>query len=138
AFGKYAASMWSMLTPHAVADDISPTTPAMSSMVSGTMTVGPAAAPVPLKFALTARCLPESRGATLSDTSPLQAQLADSAMGGFLTTSFVEPDAYGALLAMDRPVAVITGVDIVDALRARGIATPHDAERWLGTHFGAF
>lgn len=134
-FGRYAAAIWSMLTPNAIADTISPTSADGASTILGTISVGAATAPVPLRFSLEARCFPESRGATVSDIEALLPHLESSAVGAFMTTSYIEPACYDALTTLERPVAVITGTDLANALLARGVDTPSDVRRYLGSHF---
>ena len=87
--------------------------------------VGPRSDPVAISFALEAKCYaPFSNSVGVREVARLISRIKHRDFGVFVTTSFVNDQAYREVREDGHPVVFITGRDIIDILRDEGIRTP--------------
>jgi len=97
--------------------------------------LGPEADPIPLDFALEAKCYGPDNGVGVRELSRLISRLRHRQFGVLVTTSYLAPQAYEELRKDDHPVVVISARDIIDILRRHGIGTPAQVDAWLDREF---
>lgn len=83
------------------------------------------------EFALEAKAYGLKNGVGVSELSRLISRLRHRQFGVLLTTSYLSQQAYIELREDRHPVVVISGVDIVEVLRAKGIRSPAQVAQWL-------
>jgi hypothetical protein len=101
----------------------------------GVLRVGPDRDAVELDFALEAKRYSPTTGAGVHDVARLVSRIRHRMFGVFVTTSYLDRQAYQELRADGHPVVVISGRDITDILRANGYATPSAVAEWLSANF---
>lgn len=97
----------------------------------GKYRIGPAQSGLMVDFAVEAKCWGLKNGCGVRATSRLISRLRHRQFGIFITTSFVDEQAYSEILEDEHPVLVLSGRDIVDILFNAGISTIPDLSRWL-------
>ncbi|MDU0205815.1 restriction endonuclease [Paenibacillus sp. MAH-36] len=86
-------------------------------------------------FALEAKCKKLDSGSGVRETSRLIARLRYRQFGIFVTTSYVNQQAYEEIKVDGHPVIIICGEDIVKILEIRGLRTPIQVKQWLQINF---
>lgn len=82
-------------------------------------------------FALEAKCHQLNVGSGVRETSRLIARLRHRQFGIFITTSYVDVQAYKEIIEDQHPVIIICGVDIARILIHSGINSTILLENWL-------
>lgn len=80
-------------------------------------------------FALEAKCYSISNSVGVKETSRLISRIKHREFGVFVTTSYVAKQAYEEIIEDNHPIAIISGVDIIDILFKNDIT---DANRLIG------
>lgn len=84
-----------------------------------------------VEFALEAKCHEPGSGNGVGDTSRLISRLRHRQFGVFVTTSYVQRQAYKEIKQDDHPVLVLSGGDIAKILIESGRKTTEDVESWI-------
>lgn len=134
-FERCAADLWTMVAPSASIDSITRRSRDGGRDALGRYSIGPAADRVDLSFALEAKCYQPSHGASVRDMARLISRIKHREFGVFVTTSFLSLQAYEELREDRHPVVVLSGGDIVNALKSRQTGTPEETARWLSTQY---
>ncbi len=98
----------------------------------GRYRIGTGRTAITVEFALEAKCKAVDSGSGVRDTARLIARLRHRQFGVFVTTSFVNRQAYAEILEDGHPVLILTGTDIVEILIASDISTLAKLHAWLG------
>lgn len=99
----------------------------------GTMNVGPESDPLPLEFALEAKCYGIANSVGVKETSRLISRLRTHQFGVFVTTSYLAKQAYTEIREDKHPVVVVTGADIIRILQRHGVTNKLSLHKWLET-----
>jgi hypothetical protein len=86
-------------------------------------------------FALEAKCKQFTNGSGVRETSRLISRLRYRQFGIFITTSYVNKQAYEEIKTDGHPVVIISGEDIAKILEGRGLRTVDDVKQWLLKNF---
>jgi len=134
-FEACAAQLWMMLAP--ATEEIELTRPSRDGGrdAIGQYAVGPPDDRVRIDFALEAKCYGPLNSVGVRDVSRLISRLRHRQFGVFMTTSFVNRQAYQEVRDDGHPVAIVTGRDIVELLKRRGWGTPTAVQTWLDVQF---
>ena len=97
--------------------------------------IGPPSDPIRVEFALEAKCYKLSKGNGVEQTSRLIARLRHRQFGIFVTTSFLNEQAYQEIRDDAHPVIVLSSGDIVQLLASKGYATVAAVQQWLRATF---
>jgi hypothetical protein len=131
-FEACAMELWRMLANESVSEITGTRRSADGGRDAfGLYSIGPAGDRIHLDFSLEAKCYGPGNGAGVRDVARLISRLKHRQFGVFVTTSYVAPQAYKELREDRHPVVVVSGRDIAELLRQRGLATPAAVEQWL-------
>lgn len=102
----------------------------------GTYQVGAGHTPVQLTFALEAKCYALNNGVGVKELSRLISRIKHREFGFFVTTSYIGTQAYKECIVEDEhPIAIITAIDIISALKTEDITTIDRLNKWLRYNF---
>lgn len=101
----------------------------------GTYRIGPPGDPIRIEFALEAKCYAPHKSVGVKEMSRLISRLRHRQFGVLVTTSFVGQQAYQEVREDRHPVAIVSGSDIVELLKARGKSTVEAVAAWLNRDF---
>lgn len=101
----------------------------------GKFRIGAGSASILVDFALEAKCYAMSNSVGVRELSRLISRLRHRQFGVLVTTSFVDTQAYKEIKEDGHPIIVISASDIVELLRANGLATVGTVEQWLESQF---
>lgn len=130
-FEKCADRIWKLIAPGVTESEITRPSRDGGYDASGRYSLGPASDPIRITFALEAKCYAPDHGAGVRDVARLISRLLHRQFGVFVTTSFVNQEAYREVRSDKHPVVVVSGADIEAALRASGITTIAATNAWL-------
>lgn len=135
-FEGFAVDIWRALAP-ATDDDLEITRRSRDGGrdAVGHYRIGPASDPIRIEFALEAKCYQPQNSVGVKETSRLISRLRNRQFGVLVTTSFVNAPAYKEIRDDAHPVVIVSGRDIVDVLRQRGLAEPTRLKAWLEADF---
>src|SRR5262249_30104750 len=130
-FERYAAALARMMAQSIVSIDV--TRPWMDGGrdAVGHYRIGTDADAIKVEFALEAKCFGTEHGVGVKATSRLISRLRFRQFGIFVTTSFIDHQAYEEIRQDGHPVVVLSGSDIVHLLSDKGIATSRAVREWL-------
>jgi Restriction endonuclease AspBHI N-terminal/Restriction endonuclease len=97
----------------------------------GQLKIGCDQASISVTFALEAKCYAEKNSVGVREISRLISRLRHREFGIFVTTSYVDTQAYREIVDDAHPVIIICGADIVRLLRTSGYTTPSQVSAWL-------
>lgn len=103
----------------------------------GHYALGPAEDRVNLTFNLEAKCYSVSSSVRTAEMSHLISRLRHREFGVMVTTSYVHKQAYEEIRSDGHPIIVMSGIDIVRTLRARGLGSVMAVREWLEREFPA-
>lgn len=86
-------------------------------------------------FALEAKCYNLQNSVGVREVSRLISRLRYRQFGVFVTTSFVNAQAYKEIKEDKHPVVIVTASDIVTVLGKAGLNTKADVQSWLDSRF---
>ncbi len=130
-FEYCAVELWRLLAPSTGSCEVTQRSRDGGRDAIGEYIIGPPSDPVPIDFALEAKCYSEKNPVGVRDVSRLISRLRHRQFGAFVTTSYFGEQAYKEVRSDGHPIALISGQDIVDALRAAGYADQGSVRRWL-------
>jgi hypothetical protein len=131
-FEACAMEMWKMLARDSVTSITATRRSADGGRDAyGLYSIGPAGDRIHLDFSLEAKRYALGNGAGVRDVARLISRLKHRHFGVFVTTSHVGPQAYRELREDQHPVVVISGRDIGELLRQRGLTSRAAVLQWL-------
>lgn len=130
-FEKCAEKICRMMMPDIVTMDL--TRPARDGGrdAIGTYKIGEGPSSVLVEFAMEAKCNALDSGLGVKPLSRLISRLKHRQFGIFVTTSYVSDQAYKEIKEDQHPIVVISAIDIVKLLRAKGISHGKTLSDWL-------
>ncbi len=134
-FERCADLLWRMFTPNVTSSELTRPTRDGGRDAIGRYSLGPAADPIHLTFALEAKCYAPSASVGVRETSRLISRIRHREFGVMVTTSYVQQQAYEEIRDDQHPIIVLAGGDLVDLLRSKGIATAKAVKAWLAKDF---
>lgn len=134
-FENFAAQIWMMLAT--ATDELGVTRRSRDGGrdALGTYRIGPPGDPIRIEFALEAKCYAPHQSVGVKEMSRLISRLRHRQFGVLVTTSFVGRQAYQEIREDRHPVAVVSGSDIVELLKARGKPNVESVSAWLRQDF---
>ncbi|OBK45597.1 restriction endonuclease [Mycobacterium kubicae] len=136
-FELCAVAIWRLIAPATGACDVTRPSRDGGRDAIGEYQLGPAADPVKIDFALEAKCYAETNSVGVREVSRLISRLRHRNFGVFVTLSYFTPQIYDEVRQDGHPIALISGRDVVDAMRANGYGDVAAAKLWLDTSFPA-
>lgn len=131
-FEACAMELWKMLAKESVTEITATRRSADGGRDAfGLYSIGPPGDRIHLNFSLEAKCYAPKHGAGVRDIARLISRLRHRQFGVFVTTSYVGKQAYQELREDRHPVVVISGRDIAELLKERGVSTPKLVRAWL-------
>lgn len=97
----------------------------------GEYTIGTNGTNIQVEFALEAKCYDVNNGCGVKLTSRLISRIKHRQFGVFVTTSYVNEQAYKEIIEDGHPILIIGGRDIVDILISKGINSREKLRNWL-------
>ncbi len=97
----------------------------------GQYRIGTESTNINVDFALEAKCKSAENGSGVRETSRLLSRLRHRQFGVFVTTSYVNTQAYQEIIEDGHPVLILAGRDIAQALIRQGHRTPDEVQKWL-------
>lgn len=135
-FEKCAAAIVRLMLPDTASLDLTRPYRDGGRDAIGKFRIGVSAASILVDFALGAKCYAMSNSVGVRELSRLISRLRHRQFGVLVTTSYVDTQAYKEIKEDGHPIIVICATDIVDLLRANGIASVEAVDQWLKTGFG--
>jgi hypothetical protein len=134
-FEKCAAFLARWMAPNIVSIDV--TRPWMDGGrdAVGHYRIGTDADAIKVEFALEAKCFDLDHGVGVKATSRLISRLRFRQFGIFVTTSFLDHQAYEEIRQDGHPVIVMSSGDIVRLLTEKGLSTRLAVRDWLEREF---
>lgn len=131
AFEHFAADLWLHSDPHVEAVDVTRPSRDGGRDAVGTYLVGPSTDPIRISFALEAKCFRPGSGVGVRMISRLISRIKHRDFGILVTTAHIGLQPYAEVRSDGHPVIFMTGRDIVDVLRAKGLRTAPDVTAHL-------
>jgi ABC-type lipopolysaccharide export system ATPase subunit len=101
------------------------------------VSIGPSTDPIPIDYALEAKCYALDNPVGVKDVSRLISRLRHRQFGVLVTTSYLGEQAYEEIREDRHPVVVLASGDIVDILKIHELGTPDATRAWLSREFPA-
>ena len=90
---------------------------------------------IDVDFALEAKCYSITNSCGVKEISRIISRLKHREFGIFVTTSYVDEQAYQEVRSDGHPLIIISGGDILNILYEAGIKTKAELEKWLVSNF---
>lgn len=136
AFEACAVSIWRMIEPSVQEVSITQASVDGGRDAVGRHALGPKSDRVVVDFALEAKCYdPEKTSVGVQEISRLISRLLHRQYGVLVTTSYVGRQPYKEIRSDGHPVVIVSGIDIVEALRSAGITSTAEVQAWLIANF---
>jgi len=130
-FEPIALAIWTLICTSKVSADITRRSVDGGRDAIGHLLVGADSDPLQLDFALEAKCYEPNSSVGVKETSRLISRLRRHHFGVLVTTSYVAEQAYKEIRDDGHPIAIISGIDIVNTLIKNDINTEAKLEKWL-------
>ncbi len=134
-FEQCAVDIWRMIEPGVTEVRVTRPTVDGGRDAIGKHSLGPVGDRISVDFALEAKCNRFDNGVGVKGLSRLISRLLHRQYGVLVTTSYLGSQPYRELREDGHPVVVVSGIDIVETLRARGISNNGQAKAWLDANF---
>lgn len=134
-FERCAVAIWRLIAPNTSSVDITRPSRDGGRDAVGIYTLGPAAHPVSIDFALEAKCYAATNSVGVKEVSRLISRLRHRNFGVLVTTSYFHKQVQEEIYEDRHPIALVCGRDIVDTLRAHGRTTASAVRQWLEQSF---
>jgi hypothetical protein len=86
-------------------------------------------------FAVEAKCYDLNNSVGVKETSRLISRIRHRQFGVFVTTSFVDKQAYKEIIEDEQPIAIISGIDIIEILYQNQITNLDELKSYLNNYF---
>ncbi|WP_084161432.1 caspase family protein [Nocardia sp. BMG51109] len=126
-----AVAIWKLIAPSTGDCKILPARHGNDNMAEGEYRFGPIDDRVPLNFVLVGKCFPERQAIDQSTVNRLLTRIRNFDFGVIVTLSYLDEDIYRRLRSDGDPIVVVSGRDIVEALRSYGCTRPESVTEWL-------
>jgi hypothetical protein len=135
-FEACANEIWKMMAfPHVTVSKLTRRVVDGGKDADGIYSLGPKDDPIPLTFALEAKCYSVTNAVGVKDLARLISRLKHRQFGVLVTTSFLGDQAYRELRDDEHPVVLLSGVDIVRILKQNGYGDARAVKQWLNDAF---
>lgn len=135
-FEAFAAEMWRQFDPHVVSIDLTRPSRDGGRDAIGEYRIGPVTDPIRFQFALEAKCYdPNGHGIGVKSVSRLISRIKHREFGVFVTTGFIGGQAYHEVREDGHYVIFLSGRDIADFIKGRGIIDQQALETYLENEF---
>lgn len=135
-FEACAARIAEMLLPGIVSIDITRPTRDGGRDAVGKYRIGSEATSIEVDFALEAKCYSPSTSVGVGMTARLISRLRHRQFGIFVTTSYVNTQAYKEIHEDRHPVLIVSGADIVKIIKQAGMRDRVAVDAWLDSMIG--
>lgn len=135
AFERCAAELLRLMDANVVSYDLTRPWRDGGRDGTGVYRIGSEASSVLVEFALEAKCKGPRSGSGVKEVSRLISRLRYRQFGVFVTTSFLNKQAYCEIIEDGHPVLILAGIDIVALLTKNGFGSVPDIKRWLEVNF---
>lgn len=131
AFEKCGAEIVRMILPNVSSIDLTRPSRDGGRDAIGRYRLGNSRSSIEVDFAMEAKCYnPETSSVGVKETSRLISRLRHRQFGVFITTSYINTQAYKEIKEDEHPVIIIAGRDIVDTLR-KEFPDTSQLQKWL-------
>jgi hypothetical protein len=130
-FEQCAVELWRLIAPATGRCDVTQPSRDGGRDAVGEYIVGPGSDPIAIDFALEAKCYADTNAVGVRDVARLISRLRHRHFGVFVTTSYFHHQVYSEVRSDGHPIALVSGRDIVDALRAAGHSDLPSVRAWL-------
>jgi AspBHI-like restriction endonuclease/restriction endonuclease len=137
AFEKCAAELLRLMDPNVVSYDLTRPWRDGGRDATGVYRIGSEASSVLVEFALEAKCKGPRFGSGVKEVSRLISRLRYRQFGVFITTSFLNQQAYCEIIEDGHPVLILAGIDIIALLTKNGFGSVSEIKRWLEVNFSS-
>ena len=135
-FEQFAADLWSRADPHVEKIDVTRPWRDGGRDAVGEYMIGPKVDPVAVEFALEAKCYaPGKNSVGVREVSRLISRLRHRQFGVLVTTSCVDRQAYKEIRDDGHPIVIISGRDLVQILKGRGIDSMNQLNSFLSANY---
>jgi hypothetical protein len=134
-FEACAAALCRMLLPNTLTLDVTRRSRDGGRDAIGTLRLGSGKTSIVIDFALEAKCYGRQTSVGVREVSRLISRLRHRQFGVFVTTSYVDVQAYKEITEDQHPVIIIAGGDIVHLLRTNGYGDVASTRDWLTATF---
>ena len=132
-FEACAVAIWQLIAPSTGRVDVTRPTRDGGRDAVGQYMLGPPSDPIAIDFALEAKCYAIDSPIGVKAMSRLISRLRYRHFGVFVTLSYFHSQVYTEVRTDEHPVAMISGGDVVSALRDKGYADAESVKAWLNT-----
>jgi hypothetical protein len=130
-FERCAVELWRLIAPATGRCDVTQPSRDGGRDAIGEYVLGPAADPITIDFALEAKCYTDTSSVGVREVARLISRLRHRHFGVFVTTSHFNQQVYSEVRADQHPIALISGSDVVQALRSAGHSDLQSVRAWL-------
>ncbi len=130
-FELCAVELWRLIAPATGRCDITQPSRDGGRDATGDYMLGPSSDPVRIDFALEAKCYSERNSVGVREVARLISRLRHRHFGVFVTTSHFNQQVYSEVRSDRHPIALVSGGDVVEVLRARGYSDVPAVRAWL-------
>lgn len=134
-FEHFAAAIARLLMPDTASLDVTRPTRDGGRDGVGTLRIGIGAGAILADFALEAKCNALDNAVGVREVSRLISRLRHRQFGILVTTSYLHEQAYKEIKEDRHPIIVVSAVDIVELLVAKGRGDVHAVRKWLEAEF---
>ncbi|MFD4438378.1 restriction endonuclease [Nocardia sp. NPDC058519] len=134
-FEVCAVAIWRLIAPATGACQVTPPSRDGGRDAIGEYLIGPSNDRVPMEFSLEAKCYKVSNGVGVKEMSRLISRIRHRQFGVFVTLSYFRSQVYKEVRMDGHPIVMISGGDVVDALRANGYGDVASVLAWLNSQF---
>ncbi|MFJ5684883.1 restriction endonuclease [Streptomyces sp. NPDC093099] len=134
-FEHCAVAIWRLMAPNTGAVEVTRPSRDGGRDAIGTYALGPTANRIAIDFALEAKCYAPTTSVGVRDVSRLISRIRHRNFGVLVTTSYFHRQVQEEVQEDGHPISLISGRDIIDALRQQGRTTPAAIQQWLTQSF---
>lgn len=136
AFENFAAQMWVQSDRNVSSVEVTRPSRDGGRDAVGEYSLGPAADPVRLRFALEAKCFdPDGGGVGVRMVSRLISRIKHREFGVFVTTAHIGIQPYQEVREDEHPIVFLVGRDLVEILKRMNLGTPDLLRTYLTSEF---
>ena len=130
-FEYVALEIWKLISKEPVSAKVTKKTGDGGYDAIGNIHIGSKSDLLPLDFKLEAKCYSKNTSVGVNGTSRLISRIGKHQFGVLVTTSFVGETAYKEIREDNHKIVIISGIDIVRALKANGLFSSELLDDWL-------
>lgn len=130
-FERCAVELWRLMAPATGQCDVTQPSRDGGRDAVGEYIIGPASDPVAIDFALEAKCYGATTSVRVDHVARLISRIRHRQFGVFVTTSYFHSQVYSEVRADGHPIVLVSGRDIVVALRNAGLSDLPSVRAWL-------